>query len=231
MIENFKSFLVIVAHPDDDILGCGATLSKLVKLNKKIKVVFVAEGTSCRFPKNKKLNKKIQKEIKRRSDYAVKALGDIGVKNYKFYNLKCGKLNSYPITEIANIVENQIKKFKPDIIFTHSDNDVNIDHRTVYQACLQSTRPSSRSKITGLFSFEILSSTEWKFRKIFEPNYFYCVNSEIKTKIKALKRYKSEIKNFPHPRSVEGIKTLAKYRGVQSHNKFSEAFKIIRLFS
>ena len=84
MIENFKSFLVIVAHPDDDILGCGATLSKLVKLNKKIKVVFVAEGTSCRFPNYKKLNKKFKKRSKRRSDYAVKLYVILGLKNINF---------------------------------------------------------------------------------------------------------------------------------------------------
>ena len=116
-------------------------------------------------------------------------------------------------------------------MITHSDNDVNLDHRTVYQASLQSTRPTNKNKIKCLLAFEILSSTEWKFKKIFEPNYFYCIDKTIKKKIKALKRYKSEIKKFPHPRSEEGVKTLAKYRGIQSHNKFSEAFKIIRLFS
>jgi len=231
MLDKYKKFLIVAAHPDDDVLGCGGTIADLIKQKKKVKVVFVAEGTSCRFNNKKQLKEKIDKEIEVRNNYGKKALFDLGVKKFKFYNLKCGKLNSYPITEIAKIIENEISEFKPDVVITHSDNDVNLDHRTVYQASLQSTRPTNKNKIKCLLAFEILSSTEWKFKKIFEPNYFYCIDKTINRKIKALKRYKSEIKKFPHPRSVEGVITLAKYRGVQSHNKFCEAFKIIRLFS
>lgn len=231
MIDKFKKFLVVVAHPDDEVLGCGGTIANLIKQKKKLKVVFIAEGTSCRFTNKKKFKDKINKEIAARNNFARKALLDLGVKKFEFYSLKCGKLNSYPITEIAKIIENEIKDFKPDVVLTHSDNDVNLDHRTVFQASLQSTRPTNKSKIKCLLAFEILSSTEWKFKKIFEPNYFYCIDKTINQKIKAIKKYKTEIKKFPHPRSVEGIKTLAKYRGMQSHNKFSEAFKIIRLFS
>ena len=231
MLDKYKKFLIVAAHPDDDVLGCGGTIADLIKQKKKVKVVFVAEGTSCRFNNKKELKEKIDKEIEVRNNYGKKALFDLGVKKFRFYNLKCGKLNSYPITEIAKIIESEISEFKPDVVITHSDNDVNLDHRTVYQASLQSTRPTNENKIKCLLSFEILSSTEWKFKKIFEPNYFYCIDKTINKKIKALKRYKSEIKNFPHPRSVEGVMTLAKYRGIQSHNKFSEAFKIIRLFS
>ena len=205
--------------------------SKSCKTKKKVKVIFIAEGTSCRFNSKKDLKEKIDKEIKIRNSCGKKALLDLGIKKFKFYNLKCGKLNTYPITEIAKIIENEIKEFKPEVVITHSDDDVNLDHRTVYQASLQSTRPKNKGKIKCLLAFEILSSTEWKFKKIFEPNYFYPIEKTINKKIKALKRYKSEIKKFPHPRSEEGVKTLAKYRGIQSHNKFSEAFKIIRLFS
>ena len=82
----------------------------------------------------------------------------------------------------------------------------------------------------AFISFEILSSTEWKYNRIFEPNLFINIEKEIRYKIQALKRYKSEIKKYPHPRSTEGIKALGSYRGIQSHNRFAEAFKIIRLF-
>ena len=155
----------------------------------------------------------------------------MGLNNSCFYNLVCGKLNKYPIIEIAKIIEDEITKFKPEVLITHSNYDVNLDHRTVYQACLQSTRPTNQNKIKALLSFEVLSSTEWKYNKIFEPNLFINIEKEIKFKIKAMKRYKTEMNNFPHPRSVTGINTLAKYRGIQSQNRFAEAFKIIRLFS
>ncbi len=234
MIDTFnkyKKFLIIVAHPDDDILGCGGTIKRLTKLKKKVKVVFIAEGSSCRYKNTKKNFKQINIAIKQREKWGKQALNDLGVSNYNFYNLKCGKLNKYSIIEIARIVENEIKNFKPEVIISHSNFDVNVDHRTIYQACLQSTRPTSKTKIKALISFEILSSTDWKYSQIFEPNLFINIEKEIKYKIKALKRYKSEIRKYPHPRSPEGIKGLASYRGIQSHNKYAEAFKIIRLFS
>ena len=107
-----------------------------------------------------------------------------------------------------------------------------MDHKAVYQGCLQSTRPTNKLNIIrGLLSFEILSSTEWKYSKIFEPNLFVNIDKELKFKMKAIKRYKSEIRKFPHPRSIEAIDALAKYRGTQSHNKYAEAFKIVRIFS
>ena len=231
MFDKFKKFLIVVAHPDDDILGCGGTLRKLSRLKKNIRVVFIAEGSSCRFKNYKKFKKKINKAINQREKYAKKALLDLGLNNSCFYNLVCGKLNKYPIIEIAKIIEDEITKFKPEVLITHSNYDVNLDHRTVYQACLQSTRPTNQNKIKALLSFEVLSSTEWKYNKIFEPNLFINIEKEIKFKIKAMKRYKTEMNNFPHPRSVTGINTLAKYRGIQSQNRFAEAFKIIRLFS
>lgn len=232
MFDNFKNFLIVVAHPDDEVLGCGGTLKKLSKLNKNIRVIGIAEGSSCRYKDLEKFKSEIKKSIQQRKKWGKEALLDLGIKNHNFHELTCGKLNSYPITKIANIVEEEIKKFKPEVIFTHSNYDVNMDHKTVYQACLQATRPTkSTNKIKALISFEILSSTEWKFSKIFEPNLFINIEKEIKFKIKALKRYKTEIGKFPHPRSEEGLRSLAKYRGMQSHNNFAEAFKIVRLFS
>ena len=232
MLNNFKKFLIVAAHPDDEVLGCGATLKKLSKLKKKVRVITLAEGSSCRYKNLKKYKSEIDKSILLRKKWSIKALKDLGISNYQFYNLKCGKLNSYPITDLSSIVEKEISIYKPEIIITHSNYDVNLDHRSVYQACLQSTRPTkSSNKILGLLSFEILSSTEWKYNKTFEPNYFVNVEKEIGCKIKALKRYKSEVKTFPHPRSVVGVNSLARYRGMQSYNKYAEAFKIVRLYS
>ena len=142
--------LMIVAHPDDDILGCGGTIKRLTKLKKKVKVVFIAEGSSCRYKNTKKNLKQINTSIKQREKCGKQALNDLGVSSYNFYHLKCGKLNKYPIIEIARIVENEIKNFKPEVVISHSNFDVNVDHKTIYQACLQSTRPTSNTKIKAL---------------------------------------------------------------------------------
>ena len=145
--------------------------------------------------------------------------------------VKCGKLNTYPIIDLGKIVEKEIKIFKPTTIITHSSSDVHRDHTTTFQACLQATRPVNKAeKVNFFYTFEILSSTEWNFGNSFQPNIFVDISNEIKFKIKAIKKYDSELRKFPHPRSQEGINTLSKYRGMQANYKHAEAFKLIRGF-
>lgn len=225
-----KNILIIAAHPDDDILGCGGLIAKYnTKTN--IRVIFIAEGSSCRFTDpNKNLNK-IQKTIETRNNYAKDALKVLGVKQVSFYNLPCGRLDSTPIIEINKIIENELNNFKPHTVITHSEDDTNNDHRIIYRSTLMATRPGAFKNLKTLLSFEVLSSTEWNFSKSFLPNHFELINSaQLNLKWQALKCFKSEIRKYPHPRSEEGLKTLAKYRGMQSGFKYAEAFKIVRNF-
>ena len=138
-------------------------------------------------------------------------------------------MDQVPIIEINKIIENEIKNFKPDTVFTHSSDDTNNDHLIVHRATQMATRPGARIFVNKLFTYEILSSTEWRFTKTFTPNYFESLSeSDVHNKWLALEKYISEIKEFPYPRSREGIFTLAKYRGIQSANTYSEAFRLIR---
>ncbi len=226
---NFKKVLILAAHPDDDILGCGGFISKNINKS-QFKIVFIGEGSSCRF-NDIKDKKKIDLEIKKRNNYALKALKFLKIKKYSFYNLPCGRLDTVPILNIAKIIEKEIESFKPDTVLTHSDKDVNNDHLIVNKATIQATRPGALNKINTLMSYEVLSSTEWKFIENFQPNYFQELSEKnINDKINSFKMYKSEMKQFPHPRSLLGIKTLSMYRGMQIGSKYAEAFKIIRSF-
>lgn len=226
-----NKYLIIVAHPDDDILGCGGTLSKLAKKN-SIKIIFLGEGSSCRFNFQSTKQNIIKKAILTREKSAKKALRYLGIKNYEFYNLPCGRLDTIPILEINKIIENEIKKFVPDIIFTHSENDCNNDHRIVFRSTMMATRPLGKNIVKKLFSFEILSSSEWNYTSEFGPNYFEILSEQnVKAKWGALSYYKSEIQKFPHPRSKEGVYNLAKLRGSQAGEKYAEAFKLIREFN
>ena len=225
-----KKVLIVVAHPDDDILGCGGLLSKY-KENANIifKVLFLGEGSSCRYKKVKLNSKIVQKTIKKRNSYAIESLNLLGVKEYSFINNTCGRFDQIDLIDLGKTIEYEINLFKPDTIFTHSEFDVNNDHQITYQAVLQATRPGAKNFVRNILSFEILSSSEWRFSDSFQPNLFIELsNKEVKLKIKALNKYLSEIKDFPFPRSDKGLKVLANYRGMQIAKNNVEAFKLIR---
>lgn len=225
-----KKIMIISAHPDDDILGCGGLLAKIQNLRGfAIRVVFIGEGTTCRYSEKDHGSKKVESEINIRNKYATSSLDLLGVNNISFYNLKCGSLDTYPLIKIGKIIEDEIANFKPISIFTHSDNDLNNDHKIVLQSTLQATRPGALNFVKNIFSYEVISSSEWRFEKSFEPNFFLSLSkSEINKKIKSFKIYKSEIKKYPYARSEDSIKVLSRYRGIQSGVEFAEAFKIIR---
>ena len=224
-----KKYLVIAAHPDDETLGCGASIHSLIKNNNNLRVVFLGEGSTCRFEASTK-KEILNKAINERKKFSLKALKALKVKNYHFYDLPCGKFDQIPILKIAKIIEKEIINFKPNTIFTHSETDVHIDHQRVFQATLQATRPSLEFNVESVMSFEILSATEKNFTKEFLPNYFVQISQEsLKKKLAAMKCYKNEFKKYPFSRSLTSIKNLAMYRGAQSGNIFAEAFRIIRL--
>ena len=227
-MSSVRRVLIIAAHPDDDILGCGGFIAKHSGAY-DFKVIFIAEGSSCRFPYSDLKTEPVQNTILSRNNSGVDALNYLGVSKYEFYNLPCGRLDQVDLIEINKIIELEIKNFKPDVIFTHSENDTNNDHRIVFKSTLIATRPGSTGFVRNLFSYEVLSSSEWNFDQPFKPNYFQQLSEEnIEKKWKALNMYKTEIKKFPYPRSFEGIKALANFRGMQSNSKYAEAFKIIR---
>ncbi|WP_300456259.1 PIG-L family deacetylase [Desulfobacula sp.] len=227
---NFKKILIVAAHPDDDILGCGGTIAKYSSQQDiHFRIIFIAEGSTCRYSYDKIESIEALKEIKKRNTCAKSSLAVLNISDYKFYNLPCGRLDKTPLIDLGKIVENEIKAYQPDTIFTHSHRDVNNDHKLVFQAVLQATRPGAQNLVKRVYSFEILSSSEWGFIKNFKPNFFVSLDLEhVTAKTNALNEYTTEIKDFPFPRSSEGILTLAKRRGMQSASHYAEAFQLIR---
>lgn len=229
-MKDLGNILIIAAHPDDDILGCGGLMAKLQNKN-KIKVIFIAEGTSCRFSKEELKTKEaeIKKQIEKRNRYAVSALKSLSIEDIKFVNLDCGRLDQYPQIEINKIIEEEIINFKPETIFTHSENDLNTDHKRVFNSVMTASRPCSNFSPKNIFSFEVLSSSEWKFSEVFKPNFFVELSEkDVEAKWDAMKFYETEISKSPHPRSKKGIYTLASFRGMQIGANYAEAFKSIR---
>lgn len=223
-----KRVLIIAAHPDDDILGCAGLMSKY-RDQVEFRVIFIAEGSSCRYNFDELTESHVLKVINERNSFGAKALKFLGVLDYKFFNLPCGRLDQTPIIEINKIIESEIQDFLPDTIFTHSFEDTNNDHLIVHRATQMATRPGSRVLVEKVYTYEVLSSSEWRFTHTFSPNYFESLSEkDVRNKWLALAEYETEIKEFPYPRSEEGIFTLAKYRGLQSASAYAEAFNLIR---
>jgi LmbE family N-acetylglucosaminyl deacetylase len=217
--------LVVVAHPDDEVLGVGGTMLKHSKNNDFVKVIYLATGISSRDKLNKKNS--IKKEINSLRLDAKKSCKILNVAKTEFYDLPDNKMDSIPLLDIVKIIENEIKKEKPDRIYTHHYGDLNIDHRLTYNACLTACRPISK-KTPELICFEVASSTEWNYPYSFNPNYFINIDKYIDKKIQAMKMYKNEIREFPHPRSAENLEKISARWGSVSGTKHAEAFEIIR---
>ena len=223
-----KKILVFAAHPDDELLGCGATLLKYQKKGFKIKIFFFGDGESSRNINKKKIFKSIIKREKQAEKVSKKGKFEKPI----FKRFPDNRLDTVPILDIIKFIEKQIRENKPEIIFTHFENDLNIDHQIIYKAVITASRPLSKTFVKKIYSFEIPSSTDFflsrKSKKIFNPNFYIDVDSTIDKKINLLKIYTGEMKKWPHPRSLKSIKNLAMYRGSQIGVKYAEAFIIVR---
>jgi len=223
---DFGKTLIVAAHPDDEVLGCGGLIAKLINQGEQVRVVFIAEGSSCR---HNTLTDEVQEEINFRNQCGIEAMKVLGVNDYYFYNFPCGRLDSEPFIEIAKTIEREILDYEPITVLTHSRNDVHNDHKIVFKATVQATRPVGKI-VKNLLSFEILSSSEWGYTESFKPNVFVNITSTIDVKINAMHCYSTEQPKYPHPRSDQVIKSLATIRGSQSGVEYSEGFEIIRSF-
>lgn len=227
--------LIIAAHPDDEILGMGGTILRHSKAGDKIKIVYLATGITSRIKYNSKVESNNRKNKTKNLEYNIQQLRNdtkkashiLKVNDIVFYDFPDNELDSISLLKIVKVIENEIMKFKPNIIYTNHYGDLNVDHRVVYNATLTACRPLG-NRIKELISFEVPSSTEWNYPNSFNPNYFINIEKELPKKINAFKMFKSEIRKLPHPRSSQYLRLNASRWGAVSGNKAAEAFEIIR---
>ena len=231
-----SKILVVSAHPDDEIIGMGGVLKKLSKKH-EISVLFLADGITARktgghvnstkYDVTKNEKNIMLKEIEVRKRHAKKALSILGITKMKFLDLPDNELDIVPFLKIVKEVENEIKSIKPKLVFTHHYNDLNIDHRLAYESTITASRPIFNSSVNAIFSFEAISSTDWKKPYKFNPNIFVDISKELKFKLKAIKEYKNEIQEFPHPRSLKSLEANAVRWGSLSGLQAAEAFELV----
>ncbi|TYB78760.1 PIG-L deacetylase family protein [Bizionia myxarmorum] len=226
-----KRILVIVAHPDDELLGLGATINKLIhESNCIVRAVILGEGITSRSDKRNPAS--WTNELKKHRENIESARKVIGYESVGIYDFPDNRFDSVDLLDIVKVVEEEKNSFDPEIIFTHHGGDLNIDHQRTFEAVITATRPMSHEKVTTIITFETPSGTEWRASsdpRHFIPNMFISVSeNQINTKIKGMESYDFEKRTFPHPRSPEALTILAKQRGLTIGQQYAEAFVIIR---
>ncbi len=220
-----KKVLVIASHPDDELLGVGGTLARHVDEGDYVETLILGEGMTSRGIAGKDLEAKLN-QLHQNTLNAAKI---IGIKNTYFSHLPDNRFDSIDFLEIVKVVENYIDQIEPDVIYTHHYGDLNIDHRLTYQAVITACRPIER--FPDIFAFETASATEWnvgKKEEMFYPNYYVNIEKTMQRKLEALECYQSEMRQYPHPRSLKGIEIMAQHWGMIVGHRYVEAFELIR---
>lgn len=218
-----QTVVVMAAHADDEVLGCGGVIQKHVANNDKVILCVVTEGWSVKYPNYEAKRKK--KELDCRKSADILGISDIIWLNFATLSL------AEPSAHVAlnEKLEDLFEKINPAIIYTPSDCDINRDHAAVQHSVEVVCRPARPfvNSLKKVLTYEILSSSEWSRTSVFQPNVFVDIEPFLEDKMKALKIYKTEVRPYPHPRSSKGIRILAEYRGLQAGMKAAEAFRLL----
>lgn len=220
-----KKILVVAAHPDDEILGCGATMAKYIKAGHEVHVIILAEGLTSRDAIRDR-DKKAE-ELSTLAKVSYKANQLIGVSSLTLHDFPDNRMDSIDLLDIVKTVEKHIDLIKPDVIYTHHAGDVNIDHRCLHNAVITACRPFPGNLVNTLLFFEVPSNTEWAppySLTPFVPNWFTDISEFLEVKIRALEIYQSEMRPWPHARSLKAIEHLAYWRGSNIGVNAAEAF-------
>jgi len=230
LLKN-KKVMLVVAHPDDELLGLGASMHKLIHADKTtVHVVILGEGITSRSDQRNLKQWEIELDVHKKN--IVDAQKVIGYHSLSIYDFPDNRFDSVNLLDIIKVIEKEKNEFQPDVIFTHHGGDLNIDHQKTFDAVITACRPIETEKVKTIISFETPSGTEWRAStnpNHFVPNFFVEVSEEnILAKIKAMECYEFEKRKYPHPRSPEALKILAQRWGISSGCSYAEAYCLVR---
>ena len=220
--------LVIAAHPDDEVLGCGGTIARLAREGHDVYIAILGQGIMSRYDDASEEAASLIRVLAESSRKVAKLLG---AKEVFTYDLPDNQFDTVPLLKIVKIIEDLIEKLQPEAVYTHHGGDLNVDHSLVHRATLTAARPVPGATVKTVYAYEVASSTEWAFGEIdtaFRPNVFTDIADTLETKLKAISLYESESRTFPHPRSPEALRAGAQRWGCAVGREAVEAFELVR---
>jgi LmbE family N-acetylglucosaminyl deacetylase len=220
--------LVIAAHPDDEVLGCGGTIARLAREGHEVYIAILGEGIPSRYPLREQADTRPIQSLRSRSEQVAELLG---AKDLFMHGLPDNRFDTVALLDIVKLIEGLIEQIGPESVYTQHGGDLNIDHVEVYRATLTATRPRADSSVKTVYAYEVASSTEWAFQQfepVFRPNVFVNISDTLEMKVRAMQLYDSEARPFPHPRSTETLRAIAQRWGSVSGLEAAEPFHLIR---
>jgi LmbE family N-acetylglucosaminyl deacetylase len=223
-----RRIAVIAAHPDDEVLGCGATMARHSAEGDEVHVLIVAEGATSRGAARDRLE--FKEQLSQLAASARRANELLGTANLELLEFPDNRMDSIDLLDVVKAIEAFLEKSKPHIVYTHWPFDLNVDHRVVSEAVQTACRPVPQSILEQMLFFEVPSSTEWRVSagKSFVPTYFVEVSATLALKQQALASYANEMRAWPHSRSLEAVESLARWRGASVGVGAAEAFVLGR---
>lgn len=216
---------VIVAHPDDEVLAFGGSMCRHAELGHPVNVLILATGLAARTSDGKAdLN-----DLKKLRDQARAANKILGVQNVEFADFPDNRMDTVALLDVIKVILSFIGKADPNIVYTHHHGDLNVDHSVMARAVMTACRPVPGSRVQKIYSGEVISSSEYSLpQDRFLPNTYVPISAYIDRKCKALQCYTSEIRDWPHPRSVEAVSALARLRGSECGMPAAEGLYLLR---
>jgi len=223
------SVLVVAAHPDDEVLGCGGTIARHADAGDQVQVLIVAEGATSRLQQRDR--GQATQELSSLAQAAQQAGTILGAQGVELLDLPDNRLDSLDRLDLIKQIEARIVRHQPSVVYVHHAGDVNVDHRRLHEAVVTACRPTPGQPVRRLLSFEVASSTEWQppgSAPAFQPNWFVDISAQWPRKREALEAYVKEMRPWPHARSLEALEHLARWRGSQVGVEAAEAFCLLR---
>jgi LmbE family N-acetylglucosaminyl deacetylase len=220
-----KSILVVAAHPDDEVLGCGATIAKHAKAGDRVHIVILAEGVTSRDERRDRSLR--EDDLAGLAGCARRAREILGAASVELHDFPDNRMDCVDLLDIVKVIESHVSRCSPEIVYTHHPGDVNVDHRRVHEAVITACRPFPCQTVKTLLFFEVASCTEWQMpgsAPPFLPNWFVETSDTLPDKMLALAAYGSEMRPWPHARSLEAVEHLARWRGATVGVAAAEAF-------